>query len=218
MSENGNLPQAAKATDLTASQQDALTKFQEAGLPGIGRISEAAVFQWFNLYIAGKNYEEISEITKSDIAPILYMSNKYGWLERKMGHYNNIVNKLDNRVQAIKLESAEFILDVITMIHKAHGGKITEFLQTGNREILKDVNLGVLDKYFKSIEALGKLMANPPGTPQLPVPPAPAVSPVTINLGNATMEKKEDGSIEITAKSSLKDIAKKKRIKEPKET
>jgi len=216
MSESNNLPQPAKATDLTPAQQTALTQFQEAGLPGIGRISEANVFQWFNLYLAGKTYDQIAEITKSDVAPILYMSNKYGWLERKMGHYNGIVAKLDDRVKAVKLESAEFILDLVTTFHKAHGPKITEFLQTGNRELLKEIPMSmIMDKYFKGIDALGKLLDKPLDTPQLPVPHQPAVS---IHIGDAKVEKKEDGSIEITAKSSLKDVAKKKRIKEPKES
>jgi len=207
MSENANSPQLIKASDLTAEQQMVLTKFQEAGLPGIGRVSEASIFQWFNLYLAGKSYDEISDLTKSELAPILFMATKFGWLERKMGHYNGIAAKLDDRVKAVKLESAEFVLDIITMLHRSLGTKVTEYLQTGNREILKEVNLGVLDKYFKSIDALSKLMDKPLATPQLPVPQAP----ITINMGDGTIEKKEDGSIEITAKSSLKDIAKKKK-------
>jgi hypothetical protein len=207
MSES-NLPQQTKPSDLNVSHKETLAKYRAEGLPGIARVSEASIFQWFNLYLAGKTYEEIAQITSSDVAPILYMSEKFGWFDRKMGHYNGIVTKLDQRVQAVKLESAEFVMDVITMIHKAHGAKITEFLQTGNREILKEINLGVLDKYFKSIDALGKLLAKPLEAPPLPPPPA-----VQINLGDAKVERKEDGSIEITAKSSLKDLAKKKRIK-----
>jgi hypothetical protein len=208
MSES-NTP-APRPTDLLPEHHAALAQYQSEGLPGIGRIQESTVFQWFNLYLAGKTYEEIAKATSSSIAPILYMSNKYGWFERKMSHYNGIVAKLDSRVQAVKLESAEFVLDVITMIHRAHGGKINEFLQTGNRDLLKEVNLGVLDKYFKSLEALGKLMSNPPKVPEQPVPS------VVVNVGDeASIKKNEDGSIEITAKSSLRDIAKKKKTEGP---
>jgi hypothetical protein len=207
-----NTPVAAKATDFNVTQLDTLIKFKEAGLPGVSRINETSIFQWFNLYLAGKNYDEIATICKSEPQHVLYIADKFNWFEKKMGHYNGILTKLDTRVQAVKLESADFVLDVITMIHRAHGGKITEFLQTGNRELLKDVNLGVLDKYFKSIDALGKLLAKP--LDPLQAPPQP-VSPVTINMGDAKIEQKEDGSIEITAKSSLKDVAKKKRQTDP---
>jgi len=210
MSEN-NLPaKVIKASDMTLLNSQELENFISEGLPGIAKATETAIFEWFNLYLAGKTYDEIAKICNSNINHILYIANKFDWFNKKMSHYNGILTKLDQRVQASKLESAEFVLDVITFIHKKHGTKITDFIKTGNKELLKDIHLGELDKYFKSIEALSKLLAKPPEMPQLPNQPG-----VHIHVGDSKIERKEDGSIEITAKSSIKDIADLKRSKKP---
>lgn len=202
MSENKSLVTKG-STDLTLVQSEELQKFVEAGLPGISKVTETVMFQWFNLYISGKNYNEIAEVCNSELVHVLYIANKFNWFEKKMSHYNNIMTKLDDRVQATRLESAEFIMDVITFIHKKHGARITEFLRTNNQELLKGISLSELDKYFKSIDALGKVLAEPPKMPVVPSTPG-----VHIHLGDSKVERKEDGSIEIT---SLKDIAKSKK-------
>lgn len=202
MSENKSLG-TKNSTDLTLVHSEDLQKFIEAGLPGISKVTESSMFQWFNLYISGKNYNEIAEICNSELVHILYIANKFNWFEKKMSHYNNIMTKLDSRVQATRLESAEFIMDVITFIHKKHGAKITEFLRTNNQELLKGISLSELDKYFKSIDALSKVLVEPPKMPAIPNAPG-----VHIHLGDSKIERKEDGSIEI---SSLKDIVKSKK-------
>jgi hypothetical protein len=206
-----NLPtKTTKPSDMTVTHVAALDAFVGEGLPGIAKATESAIFEWFNLYLAGKTYDEIATICNANLNHILYIANKFEWFNKKMNHYNGILTKLDQRVQASKLESAEFVLDVITFIHKKHGTKITEFLRTGNKELLKDIHLGELDKYFKSIEALGKLLAKPPEMPALPNQPG-----IHIHIGDSKVERNADGSIEITANSSIKDIADLKRSKKP---
>jgi hypothetical protein len=213
MSDSGSLPQIIKPSDMTLLNKQALDAFVTEGLPGIARATESSVFQWFNLYLAGKTYDQIADICSADVRHILYIANKFGWFEKKMSHYNGILTKLDQRVQASKLESAEFVLDVIAFIHKKHGTKITEYIRTGDTELLKSIHLGELDKYFKSIDALGKLLSKPPEMPAIPTQPG-----VHIHLGDSKIERKEDGSIEITSTSSLKDIANQKRLKNNKES
>jgi len=207
MSEN-KLEPVKYPPDMDPKEVAVLEEFVNEGLPLISKVDDNSILEWFNLYLAGKSYLQIAENTKSKIEHILYIANKFKWHERKMNHYNNVLGKIEQRVLATKVESAEFLLDVITFFHKKHGTKINDFIKTGKEDLLKNIHLGELDKYYKSLDALQKVLSKPLENPNLSPSAPPANPAVHIHIGDSTVQKKEDGSLTIT---SLKDVANKKR-------
>jgi len=185
-----NLPAVAQ-TDMNEVEQTALTTFVEAGLPGISRVSDSDVYSWFNLYMSGKSYGEIAILQNSQVEKVLFIAKKYDWFNKKISHLTNVHSKIQQRLQQSQLESASFLSDYIAYIHKKLGGNINRFL-AGDLDAAQGVTQKDLDKYFKAIEQLGKLMPQNPSTPAAgPGSTVVVNNGGTVNVGDPVAAAKE---------------------------
>lgn len=202
--------------DMSPDQDEVLTAYIEAGLPSISKVTESDVFQWFNLYMSGRNYTEISSQCNTELCKVLYIANKYKWYEKKSKHYELIMDKVDQKLSTIKGESISFLVDMMSFVHKFYGQDITEYLKTNDREAAKRIDFKNIDKYFKTIDALSKMLENPD---KLIRDAKSAQNPsvnVNFNVGDAKISKGSDGSVLIES-NPLKQIAELKRQEELKE-
>jgi hypothetical protein len=201
-----------KPSDLLPEEKSLLETFKNEGLLEINKISEADIFSWFNLYLSGRSYKEIAEITKANYNHVLYMADRHSWFDRKMGHFNNISKRLTLKIEQVKLESQDFILDLIMAMHKKYGQNVVDYLKTNDDDHLKKIDYKGLDKYFKSIEALAKISVKP-------LPPYSddinnSNPSVHIHLGDSEVTRKDSNTVEIKSRPSIEDLAKAKKDKQ----
>lgn len=202
--------------DMSSLQDEVLSAYVDAGLPSISKITESDIFQWFNLYMAGRNYAEIASQCNTELCKVLYIANKHKWYEKKSKHYESIMDKVDQKLSTIKGESIGFLVDMMSFVHKYYGQDITEYLKTNDRDAAKKIDFKNIDKYFKTIDALSKMLENPDKLIRdVKIAQNPAVS-VNLNVGDAKISKNEDGSVLIES-NPLKQIAELKRQEEKRE-
>ena len=201
--------QTIPATDMTEKEQKALQTYMMSGVPGMYHVSDTDIYAWFNLYMAGKGYEEIAEQCKVGIDKVLFIAKKHEWLNKKMNHLDRIHRKIGDRNIQTLLESAAFLTDYIAYIHRKLGKNINLFL-AGDLTV-PGVSTAELEKYFKAVEALKSLT---------PKPPEEKTPNVTINTGggHVTMGDPIAAAIEIKSRP-FKTLAETKRAKKapPKE-
>jgi len=202
--------------DMSEAQEQVLSAYVEAGLPSISKITESDVFQWFNLYMSGRNYSEIASQSGTELCKVLYIANKYKWYDKKSRHYESLMDKVDQKLSTIKGESISFLIDMMSFVHKYYGQDIAEYLKTNDREAAKKVDFKNIDKYFKTIDALSKMLENPDKLIRdVKAVQNPSVN-VNLNLGDAKISKNDDGSVLIES-NPLKQIAELKRQEQKKE-
>ncbi len=201
-------------TDMTTSHEQVMDEYIASGLPGIGRVTEADVFQWFNLYLAGRSYGDIASQCKTQLCLVLYVANKHQWYEKKTKHYENLMEKVNDKLSTIKGESVSFLVDMMTFTHRFYGQDVSEYLKTNDKEAAKNIDFKNFDRYFKIVDALEKMLQNPERLVRdvKDAKNSPAVS-VNVNVGDAITSTGEDGSVLIES-NPLKQILELKRKEE----
>jgi len=118
-----------------------------------------------------------------------------------MEYLEDIQRQMTKKLSHTRIESLNFISDLINCHHKYYGDEINRYLQTNDRTIIENLDLKSLTQYFKSIEILEKIL-NPANVTK------GGGSGTTINI-NAAGSKIDatDDSIEITP-SNTGDILK----------
>lgn len=205
--------------DFTPEEVDRVNEFVKNGCHGLENLvkQEHKINSMFSLYMSGKNYTEISKITKVKKNLVLYMSAKMRWYDKRMEYLNDIQNNITKKLKDTRLESLNFISNLISMHHKYYGEEIDKYMATGDKDIIDGIDMKALSQYFKSIEILEKI-----------------INPTNVNKGNggvnvninaadgARVEQVDDNTMEITSGNAgniLKALAemKDKQKKEEKE-
>jgi hypothetical protein len=189
--------------DFTEDEIERINTYVSNGSAGLESVvkDEHRMNTLFGLYMAGKTYEEISKISRVKKDIVLYLSAKMKWYEKRMEYLEDIQRQMTKKLSHTRIESLNFISDLINCHHKYYGDEINRYLETNDRTIIQNLDLKSLTQYFKSIEILEKIL-NPTNISK------GGGSGTTINI-NATGSKIDatDDSIEITP-SNTGDILK----------
>jgi hypothetical protein len=189
--------------DFTDDEVEKVNTYVSNGSIGLETIvkDEHKMNSLFGLYMAGKTYEEISKISRVKKDIVLYLSAKMRWYEKRMEYLEDIQRQMTKKLSYTRIESLNFISDLINCHHKYYGDEINRYLQTNDRTIIENLDLKSLTQYFKSIEILEKIL-NPTNVTK------GGGSGTTINI-NAIGSKIDatDDSIQITP-SNTGDILK----------
>lgn len=189
--------------DFTDEEVEKINTYVSNGSVGLEVVvrDEHKTNSLFGLYMAGKSYEEISKISRVKKDIVLYLSAKMRWYEKRMEYLEDIQRQITKKLSHTRVESLNFISDLINCHHKYYGDEINKYLQTNDRTIIDNLDLKSLAQYFKSIEILEKML-NPTNVSK------GAGSGTTINI-NAAGSKIDatDNAIEITS-SNTGDILK----------
>ncbi len=202
-------------TDMTVQQQGLVVQFKDEGLPGVSEVKEETIAKMADLYLSGKTYGQISQITRLNKRVVLYFADRQNWFDVRQMYLQELDENMKTRVAEAKLMSQDFILQLQQMFQKKIGKKIQRYLATDNEDIANEINLKDVATYIKTLEALGKSM----GDFKSPENNTPAVG---LNLGEGvTVSKNEDGTVEITPKQKavgeiLKQFADSRRVEEKK--
>jgi hypothetical protein len=199
MSENENKAlDQVKTHDFTPFDLKKIQEFQDSGLPGVANLPESTALTMMELYLAGKTYREISQVTNKPKALVLYLSQKLGWYEKKAEYLRDLEETMIRRTMEARLVGQDFLLQIKQLFEKKIGNKINNYLRTGDESFANDIDLKEIDKYIKTFETLDKLTEARVRAPKSDKPAAPAVG---LNLGDGvTIERVGDNKVEVTPK------------------
>ena len=208
--------------DLTPEEKNSLQNYISNGCPGLVKIDDAKVFQWLELYMAGKGYAEIANITKERKDLIMYIAHKAKWSEKRLQYYGDMASGLNKKISNVKLQSADTVANAIVAIGKYYNDTFNKFLTTNDKSIIENMDTKVLSQYYKSLEILDKLIS-PSSKDDDDGGKKPTVN---INLGSsgAVVTQVDDKTVDISTKATpddevaagdlLKALAKYQRSKE----
>lgn len=188
-----------KDTDFTDQELEDLEKWKKGGRKGITALSEADIFQCFNLYMSGKTYKEIADTTNKRLECILYVSEKSKWYGKKMAHYDSIAMNLEEKLMKTKLDSVNTITNVIAALGKYYNSKFDRFLSTNDPTLIEDIDTKLLAQYYKALESLPKIIGSSTSGDGSNSPS------ININMpSGAKIEKLDDNTVEITDEKAAK--------------
>ena len=146
--------------DLSSEEKNSLVDYVQNGCPGLTRVDDQDVFSWFQLYMSGKSYSEISEFCKCKKDLVVYMSYRNQWHEKRMNYYNDISSKYIEKVKMAKMDSINTTINAITALGKYHDKQFTKFIANNDNSIIHNLDTKILSQYYKSLEMLDKLLSN----------------------------------------------------------
>lgn len=191
------------APDMSPEEIAMLEAYIDQGLPGIGKVTETSIFSWFNLYMNGRSYSEIAKETRSNLEQILCISNKYGWYNTKTEHYKNLMARIENKMTTTKAEGLSFLYDLLSFTHQLYSDDVVEFLKTKNKDVAARVDLRVVDRYVKIVDAINKVAAAPEEWVKALAAQQGNKTNVNINIGTATIKNMDDDTIDISPTESI---------------
>lgn len=198
-----------KPEDMTEEEIGQLTLYVKNGLPGIQRVQESDIFQWFELYMAGKTYDEIARATGAQKDKVLYISHKQEWHDKRMQHYNDLLNNITGKLTHTKLGSINTMATIIAALNKFYGNKFNKYLKNNDESIIENLDTKLLTQYYKSMDTIEKLASD--GRSKNPNSPDNGGNPlIHMNIGNATIQQNEGEPLEITEENAgdiLKSLA-----------
>jgi hypothetical protein len=186
--------------DFTDQEVETINTFVSNGCLGLETLvkDESKVNSLFSLYMTGKTYIEISKITRVKKELVLYMAAKMRWYEKRMEYLEDIQSKMTKKMTEARIESLNFITGLIGFHHKFYGDEINKYLETGDRDIINNLDLKALGQYFKSIEILEKLM-NPSNVTR---PGGGSGATININAAGSDIRQVDANTLEITPNST----------------
>lgn len=211
MSEDQQLMLPPEGSDFTMKDLELIQKFKDNGLLGLAKVSDLDVERMLGLYMDGKTYRQIAAIlhTKKDV--ILFLSHKFTWYEMRKDYLEELNATMKNKIMESKLQSQEFLLNLVTAYQKKVSKTVNDYLRTDSAEKMEKIDAKDVATVLKIIEMLHKVSAENATNPL-----------VGLNgMGDGvTITKTGKNSVEITPKggtpigSRLKQFAELKRQQE----
>ena len=162
--------------------------------------------------MSGKSYQEVAEVSKSPIEIVLYFANKLKWHEKRIKHYDDLTSNTFQKVENIKKEAQSNVATIVSAMGKHFTENMNKYIMTGDPTILQEIDVKLLNTYYKSLEILEELMKKPPtGNPLSNTPN------VNININNASVKSANSDTINVESESPgevLKRLADFKKAKE----
>ena len=215
----GSLEITELPQDMTKEEKEVVLAFITHGCPGLLKVQQSDIFQYFQLYMSGKTYAEIAVITKAPKDLIMYLAYKSKWLEHRFKHYENISLNILDKVQQVKLDTANNLITIIKALGKYCELKYNKFLTTNDVSAIEGIDTKITTQYYKSIELLDKILNADENDDENKKPKQPLVN-IHMGMGaKATIEQTGPKSLEITDETAgelVKALASMKKTSETK--
>lgn len=152
--------------DFTFRDMELIEKFKEGGMLGLHLLKDTDVERSMSLYLDGKSYRQIAQVTKINKSVILFLANKFGWYELRRDYLDELHATLKDKVMESKLQSQEFLLELVLAYQKKVSKNIHSYLRTDNEEFADRVDKNDITTVLKVMELLHKFNNELAGTPQ----------------------------------------------------
>lgn len=180
-----NLPE-----DMNEEEKLLVREYRKKGMPDLSSAKPSDVFQWFELYMSGKTYHEISNISQVRKDLVLYMAYKSKWFEKKTKHYEDLMANMVDKTTSAKIQSADTIVTIINALGQFYNKKFNKYLAQKDDNIVDKIDTKLLSQYYKAMETLDKILYKPDDKKQ-PM--------VNINMSDSqSIKKVNSGTDDIT--------------------
>lgn len=144
-----------KLHDYGWSKKD-IAKLNDVIETGAKPVSPTLASQMYQLFAEGYPISEIVRMNKGFTeSDILYCRYKYQWDDKRNEYALQLTNQVQQKMVKQKLESVEYLTNMLAVIHKEGKDLMLKFLQTGNMEDLPKI--GSLRQYKDIVEILAKI-------------------------------------------------------------
>ena len=212
--ELANAPQ-----DMTKEEKESVQEFITNGCPGLLKVQQSDIFKWFELYMSGKTYAEIATITKSKKDLIMYVAYKSTWMDKRLGHYEDISLNMLEKIKQARLDTANNLVTIIKALGKYSEQKYNRFLTTNDPDAIEGLDTKIVAQYFKAVELFERLIREDDPDSKDGSSKNPLVN-INMGLGSTTTVKQLDiNTLEITDETAgdlLKTLASLKKAHEEK--
>jgi hypothetical protein len=140
--------------DFTLKDLETIQKFKDDGMMGLHVITDVDVERMMGLYLDGKTYRQISQITKKNKNVILFLAHKFNWFELRRGYLDELAATMPDKIVESKLQSQDFLLHLIVAYQKKIGRNIDQYLRTDNVEFWDKIDTKDLSVLMKIMETL----------------------------------------------------------------
>lgn len=199
--------------DFTIKDLEAINKFKEDGMLGLHTLVESDVERCMALYLDGKSYRQVAHIVKVRKDVVLFLAQKFSWWELRREYLDELHATMKDKVLESKLQTQEFLFDLIVAYRKKIGKNLNKYLKTDDELWMDKLDSKDMGVVFKCVELLHRLNAETYTNPN-------DKSMVSLNglADGVTITKTGANSVEITPKSpfasKLKQFADLKRQQE----
>ena len=185
---------AEKTSDFTDFDIKTIQKYENEGMPGFYTLDDVTAGRMMELYLHGKTYREISQITNRPKALVLTLSKQLDWYPKRIEYLRDLNETIQQRTFEAKVVGQDFLLQLKHVFEKKIGGKIRDYLRTGDESYANAIDLKEIDKYIKTLETLDKMT-------EIKKPKGEGKPAVGINVGEGmTVKKLDDNTVEISPK------------------
>lgn len=143
--------------DFTMKDLETIEKFKENGLLGLHTLKDIDVERSMALYLDGKSYRQIASVLKIKKEVILFLANKFKWFELRRDYLDELHATMKDKIIDSKLQSQEFLLELVLAYQKKISRNIHQYLRTDNAEFADKVDVKDVNTLLKVMDVLHKL-------------------------------------------------------------
>jgi uncharacterized protein YnzC (UPF0291/DUF896 family) len=143
--------------DFTMKDLEMVEKFKENGMLGLHTLVDTDVERMMGLYMDGKSYRQIANLTKKNKAIILFLAHKFKWFELRREYLDELQATLKDKIMESKLQSQEFLLELVLAYQKKISKNVHQYLRTDNEEFADRVDQKDIGTVLKVMELLHRL-------------------------------------------------------------
>ncbi|HUM42289.1 MAG TPA: hypothetical protein PKI14_05005 [Fervidobacterium sp.] len=136
-------------------EQEILIDIKEKGAKAIAPTLAA---QMFSLFLEGYSCAEIAKQNKMfSEGDILYACEKFQWHEQRDIYAANLQRQISEKLAKSKLESVEFLTNMLSVTHKQYRDQTLKYLQTGKEEDMPESWAKGPKSYMDLISTIAKV-------------------------------------------------------------
>jgi hypothetical protein len=178
--------------NLTTLEREAYDKWRRG--PDQTPLSPVVALKMYELFLLGHSCDDIvrTNDNKFGLGMIVHARVMHDWDRRRQSYLDQMYEDAGAVIRQRQIESAFFLSDVMAVAHKEFGSKLKAYLQTGDPEHLKKLDLKVtsLTSYKMAVDALMKVT----GQEKPNKDSAPLVQ-INNNGGNTTVTDKSGNTV-----------------------
>ena len=191
-----------KTYGMTDKEIGLLTRYIENGMPGVTSVKDDQLEIILKMFMEGSTYAEMSQkiYVKKEI--VLFLSYKNNWPEKRREHVEQLMETINSKIGVMKLESANFLLDVTNFLQKYFRDRMDTYNRTRDHNVIQNTDFKLLSHYLKCLDIMTTKRddGNPPMEPSSTKEGTPNVSIFaadgsTVNLQDSKVSNIDQGAL-----------------------